>query len=262
MRNFFVNRDRNPLLEAQELVYLAWESTNRRERVALAKQALEVCSDCADAYVLLAEESANSYEKARQYYTEGVKAAERAIGQERFRSWAGGFWGVLETRPYMRARAGLAVCCWEAGDREEAMEHAWALLKLNPNDNQGIRYLLANWLLAERCEADLKKLFRQYRNDPTAAWLFNRALWAFKSEGPGRKAATAVKEAIAANPHVLSFLLGLVPVPKHGPDRYAMGSEEEAAAYASDALSNWRNAPYALDWLREFRGEKTSKKRP
>lgn len=43
----------------------------------------------------------------------------------------------------MRARQGLAVCLWELGEREQAIEHATYMLRLNPRDNQGIHYLLA-----------------------------------------------------------------------------------------------------------------------
>src|SRR4051812_44210541 len=44
-----------PLDQAQSIMYQAFESPDRDEQVALARQALEVSPDCADAYVLLAE---------------------------------------------------------------------------------------------------------------------------------------------------------------------------------------------------------------
>src|SRR5215207_11185802 len=101
-----------PLERAQELLYEAFETGSHRKRVQLAKKALKVSPDCADAYVLLAEEDAGSLEEARELYQEGVEAGERALGRETFEEEAGHFWGILETRPYMRARQGLAVCLW------------------------------------------------------------------------------------------------------------------------------------------------------
>ena len=71
------------LQQAQELIYDAFDASGKR-RVALAHLALELCSDCADAYVLLAEEAATSIEKAKNLYAQGVKAGERVIGPEMF----------------------------------------------------------------------------------------------------------------------------------------------------------------------------------
>ena len=49
---------------------------------------------------------------------------------------------MTETRPYMRARAGLARCLWELKRHDEALKHYYGMLKLNTHDNQGIRYVL------------------------------------------------------------------------------------------------------------------------
>ena len=45
-----------PLEKAQDLMYRAFEARGRR-RIQLARKALELSADCADAYVVLAEES-------------------------------------------------------------------------------------------------------------------------------------------------------------------------------------------------------------
>src|SRR3546814_15155439 len=88
-------------------MYDAWEASGA-ERVALARAALDISPLCADAYVLLAEEEAGSQQDALALYRQGVEAGERALGDE-FEELSGHFWGFLQTRPYMRARAGLAI---------------------------------------------------------------------------------------------------------------------------------------------------------
>jgi hypothetical protein len=97
--------------KAQDVMYEAWEQTTARSRIALARKALGISPLCADAYVLLAEEAARSVEEARDYYAKGVEAGALALGPEGFAEYEGQFWGFLETRPYMRARAGLAGRC-------------------------------------------------------------------------------------------------------------------------------------------------------
>lgn len=64
-----------PLEKAQELIYEAFETGSHRKRVQLAKKALKVSSDCADAYVLLAEETAKDPEEAKELYEKGYKQA-------------------------------------------------------------------------------------------------------------------------------------------------------------------------------------------
>ena len=130
--------------EAQDVMYDAWEQTDRRARVALAHKALAISPLCADAYVLLAEEDAKSAAEALAYYRKGVEAGEQALGPKGFRQCAGHFWGFLETRPYMRARAGLAATLNAVGKIDAAIGHYRDMLKLNPGDNQGIRYVLAS----------------------------------------------------------------------------------------------------------------------
>ena len=104
-----------------------------------------ISPDCADAYVLLAEQ-AKSRKESLQLYEQAVAAGERAIGPDAFTGDVGHFWGLLETRPYMRAREGLAHTLWTLGRREEAAGHLLEMLRLNPGDNQGVRYTLASWL--------------------------------------------------------------------------------------------------------------------
>src|SRR3954454_15984988 len=45
----------SPLHRAQMIMYEAFEADDRDEQVALARRALEISPDCADAYVVLAE---------------------------------------------------------------------------------------------------------------------------------------------------------------------------------------------------------------
>ena len=62
------------LWQAQELMYEAWDTGAKRERIELAKRALEISDLCADAHVLLAEEVAKTLVEARRHYEAGVAA--------------------------------------------------------------------------------------------------------------------------------------------------------------------------------------------
>jgi tetratricopeptide (TPR) repeat protein len=146
-----------PLGKAQALMYRAFEEPDEQKRIQLARDALAISPDCADAYVLLAEH-ARSRREALRLYEQGVAAGERALGAEAFQRDVGHFWGILETRPHMRARLGLAHALWTAGRRAEAVQHLQDMLRLNPGDNQGVRYTLAGFLLFLDRDDDLDRL--------------------------------------------------------------------------------------------------------
>jgi hypothetical protein len=92
---------------------------------------------------VLADCTSKSKKERVALLEQAVAAGERSLGgQAFFDRNHGSFWGLLETRPYMRCRADLAGVLHEAGRPAEAIAHYEALLDLNPNDNQGNREFL------------------------------------------------------------------------------------------------------------------------
>ncbi len=236
--------------KAQVLMYQAWEEKNPAKRINLAYQALSVSTDCADAYVLLAEEEAGTPEHALRLYVQGVEAGKRALGEDYFKENAGHFWGLLETRPYMRALEGVANCEWILDRREESLGHYQELLRLNPGDNQGIRYVLTDLYLGLNKEKELTKLIRQYNEDWTSIWLYTQALLAYRKSGENEKANRALDAALEQNPFVPGYLIGKKRVPGHLPDYIGWGDDTEAANYAADHLNYWRQTPGAVEWVK------------
>ena len=243
------SRPRTPLEEAQDLMYQAWDAEGAR-RIRLARKALTISEDCADAYVLLAEEAAKSIAQAKEFFQQGVAAGERALGAEMFEEAVGHFWGMTETRPYMRARAGLAGCLWRMGEHRTAIEHYQDMLRLNPGDNQGIRYLLAHCLVEMGDDDALKTLLDEYPDDASAAWMYTRALLMFRQEGASDAATALLEEALSFNAFVPSYLLGQKRLPRQLPMYVGFGDENEAIAYAAEAKQTWGQNQAALAWLR------------
>ena len=244
--------------DAQELMYRAWETAGRRARLDLARRALEISPWCADAYVLLAEEGAGSLQEAADLYAKGVEAGERAIGRRRFKEYSGHFWGFLETRPYMRARCGLAQALWAMGERDQAIAHYREMLRLNPNDNQGIRDLLAACLLATGDDAALAQLLKQYDEDAGTTWCYTKALLAFRVGGDSGAAGARLAEAVQSNAHVPAYLAGEKKLPRGMPAYVTWGGEDEAAEYARAYSAAWSATPGALDWL----AQRAARQRP
>lgn len=234
--------------QAQDLVYQAWEAPTDRDAVALARQALKIFPDCADAYNVLAEIDARSVEEACDFYQLSVYAGERSLGEAFFAENAGRFWRMIETRPYMRARQGLADCLWAMGREQDSIAHGEALLELNPNDNQGVRDVLLSRYLVLGNDAGSERLFLQYPDDRSAAFLWSRVLLDLR-RGDQAAAKAALLAAMDYNSHVAGLFTGKRKLPATLPETYSPGSRDEAILYMSNFAEAWLASSDAMNWL-------------
>lgn len=242
---------RSPREKALDLFYQAIDAEGRLQ-IKLARQALAIDPDCADAYVLLAERMPDP-ERRLALYRKGMEAGEHAIGKKAFEEDAGRFWGILETRPYMRARAGLAECLRSSGRTDEAIEDYRELLRLNPDDSQGIRFVLIPLLLEHELDAEAEWLLDAYTEDISASIAYARALLSFRKEGDSADARKHLDLAVKRNPHMVKLILGGREIPEVTSEHYTLGSKEEAIAYAPDALPAWRKTSGAVAWVKSWR---------
>src|SRR5262249_20622828 len=181
--------------------------------VALAQQALKISPLCADAYVILARNARRGSDKQLELWRGGVEAGKAALGAA-FDNYVGEFWSFLETRPYMRARYGLASALWERGARAEAIDPLRDMLRLCPGDNLGVRYVLSAWLIEAGRDDDLAALFKTYRGDDDAGWSWTAALAAFRRGGDGATSRAALDRAGREDGYGAASLLGAEGVPR------------------------------------------------
>jgi tetratricopeptide (TPR) repeat protein len=231
---------------AQDLCYQAFDAWGRR-RLVLARQALAIWPDCADAYVILGERS-DKPEEALVHYAKGMEAGRRALGEETFRVEAGHFWGVTRTRPFMRAALGTAQCLERLGKESGAIERYRELLALNPRDNQAVRYFLLPLLVRTGRTGEARRLLDEYGGDSQATWHYCRALLAFAVDGDTPPSRRLLGTAVRANGHVPDLLLRNRAWPAW-PPVYAHGSEEEAVVCCDACAPAWESVPGALEWL-------------
>ena len=233
-----------PEERAQDLVYQAFDSQGRR-RIVLARRALELWPDCADAYVIQAEFVATP-ERALPLWEAGVAAGERAMASEPVEP--GSYWNRVDTRPYMRARLGLAEAFVALGRDDEAIGQYRGLLELNPGDNQGARYELLAVLVRLGRWDEVLVLLEQYADDASAAWMFTWALLEFRA---GRRAEADQRLAAAVKwnefvPEVLAVPVEALPP---GSGAIMLGGADEAVEYAKDFGEIWRGTPGAMEWI-------------
>lgn len=245
--------DPDAIYKAQQLMYKAFEEPSPKKRVTLAKKAISMSPGCADAYVILANETAESLPHAIGILKEGVDAAEAQLGPL-IDELTGMLWLEIDARPYMRARAELAAHLWQFGEIDQAIEHYKELLRLNPNDNQGNRYLLLLLYVEMQKNKEAREILKEYADDDSAVWTFSNALLSFRSRGATKTATLRLLRAMEQNPYVAPLMLGRLPMPDEPPDLIGRGDPSEAVDYVVQAQLGWRQTPGALKWISDQYG--------
>jgi len=233
---------------AQQLVYDAMGAGSLEEERQMLALALELDPENIDALLMSLHRKNLRPDAEVEELRRLVARAEKRLG-DKFATYEGSFWGFTETRPYMRVRQSLADALFQGQRFDEAVVEWEAMLKLNPSDNQGIRYrLLAVYLLLSRPD-DAEILFQRYDEcEWSAAFAWSRVLqrWLLKDEKGASKALAAARK---QNGFVEAYLRGHRAPPRKTPAGYAPGSREEAAVFAEDLLPAWRAHPQAQSWL-------------
>ncbi|WP_373061387.1 hypothetical protein [Gemmatimonas sp.] len=233
---------------AEDLVVTArLERTTSKLRAQVAK-ALKLDADCVSAHLLLAE-VAESSAKSLAHCRDSIAAGDRVLAEQLGNEGAS-IWHHPVGRQYLSARRVFAELLWQTGDRQLALDEARTILRLNAGDNQGVRYVLLEWLMRAGSVAEIDALLAAY-DDGTAAWMFTTALHRYRTLGPVTAAAKALRTAMRENPYVVPMLIGETPLADELPDTFGMGDPDEATLYLHESISSWYDAAGSMEWLEQ-----------
>ena len=158
-------------------------------------------------------------------------------------------WAFLENRPFLRCTHAFGLCFFDGGNLAKAMELFEFIISANPNDNQGIRALLAEGYLKTGNYRAVLDLCGKYKGDPTVELTYGKPYALFKLGDKG-KASLLLREAIQFSPKVAKELLKKRHIPPKSlhPDRYTVGGDDEAFYYWERSGILWED-PEIKPWL-------------
>lgn len=185
-------------------------------------------------------------------YQRAIDLFRSTKGEEYFEENKGHFWGMLETRPFMMHLLEQTMLLWDAGGRDRAVSQLQYLLELNPNDNQGVRYVLMSRLLELDRLDEAQELFDFYDEEYSADWLFSKLLFSIKSNQDKSIIEELYEEAVEENEFIVPFLVGKKKIPQSLPSFYSPGDENEAIIYVDLAQMVWKKNKNAIKMLKKF----------
>ncbi|KEZ52176.1 SEC-C domain-containing protein [Metabacillus indicus] len=231
---------------AQELIYEAMESSPQ-QRVKLAKQAMEIYPFHPDAFNMLGDAESDPA-KQLKLYKQGMEAGEADLGKEVFKKDKGMFWGMIETRPYMRSKFNYAILEAAMGNLTEAIKQCEELLELNEMDSQGVRYTLFVMYMDAGEHKKAKALLEKFDETDFAAGAYNRLLVEFALKGMTPAVERLAQKAKNVNPVIYDVLAGKRKLPKETEE---FGQEYEAVEYFMEYGFVWSNHPELVEWMSE-----------
>jgi len=150
-------------------------------------------------------------------------------------------WICLENRPFLRAAHGYGLALERKRRHLEAVEIYEQILALNPNDNQGVRYLLPSLYLKAQAPQKARVALEQHGADGMN--LFTRCLIEIQ-DGHRVEAVRWLCRGLAYNLHVPELVLSQKQVAAPEEERHVVvGSKSEAAEYLHQNKSWTRKQP-------------------
>ena len=194
--------------QSDDLLFEAYEEPIKAKAIKLAKQALEIDPDNIDAENFITKFESNTIKKLQKYGETLNKEKANLEKQDFFNEEnIGIFWGLIETRPFMRTKHCYMLTLMELGRYTEAIKQGEELLELCESDNLGVRYLIIGlYTVLERFE-ECEKIYNKYSDDSTFM-LFPLAVMYYK-RGDYRKCKKILKEIQENNKYLLDYLIGI-----------------------------------------------------
>ncbi len=190
-------------------------------------------------------------DKAAELWKQGIEFALKLFPSNFSMKRDRLIWGFVKNRPFLRLYHSYGLSLLEQGESEKALDVFENLLALNPNDNQGVRALVAECYFNLKQPKGVLKICDKYRNDGLEQLLYGRVL-ALIQLGNVKEATKALNRAIKVLPLVARELAK--PTHKRPKDyneeHVALWSEGQAYGYWKNSSKYWTATPGAIEFVR------------
>lgn len=160
-------------------------------------------------------------------------------------------WAVPDNRPPLRLLFRLFLFREEGGYEHQAAAILETLLRLNPDDNHGLRAELMNHYLRRGEDENALELSARFPGDALADLAYGEVLALYRL-GRRENAARALSEAVCRLPRIPHYLTRKrVRQPPLSPTGVSAGGDDQAWLYREAMRDVWEAEPGVLAWLKK-----------
>ncbi len=226
-----IEYENTPLDDAYEILEEAQNARNEKEAIKLAKKAYEKSPECFDAILFQCDLEENGI-KRMKLLEGGLEVEKNRLIKEKYfdKENIGHFYGIFETRSYIRGLVVKAEYLLEEGKLRQAESICKEVLRLNENDNMGARYLLMAIFATLEEENDMLKLYKKYPEEDLEMLFPLFAL--YYKIGNDKKALEYLNRVNKCNSNFVKFFNGTIKESsKVKPGYYSRGDSSEIFMY-------------------------------
>lgn len=174
------NTNQNTYRDALKKLEEAKHCRSSQKKQMIAQEALGICPDCIEAFMILGVNELNIYEKLK-ILKEGMELATMNLGKDFFLRDASDFFLFDEAKPLFHIKFAYAAALYEAGYMRKAQRQFHEILNLNPDDVFQVRhYLMSIALYFEELESCRELLDKYHVQDSFSCFI--RFLYYMKAE--------------------------------------------------------------------------------
>ena len=217
--------------DAYELLEKAENTKSKTQAIKYAKEAYDMCPNCFDAILFQCDLEENGI-KRMKLLDEGLEFEKNRLTKEKYfdKENIGHFYGIFETRPYIRGLVIKAEYLLQEGKLSQAKNICKEVLRLNENDNIGARYLLMALYATLEEENDMLKLYKKYPEEDLEMIFPLFAL--YYKLGNDKKAREYLNRINKCNSNFVKFFNGTIKESKKvEPGYYSRGDSSEIFMY-------------------------------
>ena len=226
-----IEYENTPLDDAYEILEEAQNAKTEKEAIKLAKKAYEKSKECFDAILFQCDLEENGI-KRMKLLDDGLEFEKNRLTKEKYfdKENIGHFYGIFETRPYIRGLVIKAEYLLQEGKLSQAKNICKEVLRLNENDNMGARYLLMAIYATLEEENDMLKLYKKYPEEDLEMIFPLFAL--YYKLGNDKKAKEYLNRVDKCNSNFVKFFNGTIKKSKKvEPGCYSRGDSSEIFMY-------------------------------
>lgn len=245
---------------ADDLMDLAEDSLaagNEQEAIRLARKAAKLDPENIDIEWFLIQHEEREPESILRRMQLALDRGRDSLQKQGFfeEKYIGEFWQTLETRPYMRLMEQYVGMLKELGMQRMAICEAEEMIRLNKQDNLGMRYTLMHlYALLEDAES-AEKLMKQYSEHDECPMLLGLTLLYYKL-GETDPAEKALRRLTRINKETRAFIRDALDdnlerkiKTIHSKGGYSPFTEEELIVTCSENFAAYESVPLFFRWM-------------